>query len=262
MTGYLQRLASSVISPGGNIHPLRNPVFSAPMQSATIDAPAEDPTIPSPGPTSQREQHRSEMPDDSESSSLVSYAPMPDTIESKAVQLPLHTSVQKPVSENDRPSTVSRVVTRQQPPDPAAELTTNSRTERQSGRSYQKSPIAISADHGSSEISSNAPAISEAAPTDSTRTNHRPQPYTPLVAQEGPTPDFAEAMSGTVKKPDKTRLSRSTTTPNREPDEIEIHIGRIEVTAIQPAAPAAPAKPRRLAPSLDEYLKRRNGRIS
>jgi hypothetical protein len=42
------------------------------------------------------------------------------------------------------------------------------------------------------------------------------------------------------------------------PDEIQIHIGRIEVTAVPPAPVAAPSpKPRHLAPSLDEYLQRR-----
>jgi hypothetical protein len=45
----------------------------------------------------------------------------------------------------------------------------------------------------------------------------------------------------------------------REPDEIQIHIGRIEVTAVQPPAPRAP-KPPDKAISLDAYLERRNGR--
>jgi hypothetical protein len=46
----------------------------------------------------------------------------------------------------------------------------------------------------------------------------------------------------------------------READEIQIHIGRIEVTAAAPApARAAAAKPRP-SPSLDEFLKRRPGR--
>jgi hypothetical protein len=39
-------------------------------------------------------------------------------------------------------------------------------------------------------------------------------------------------------------------------DEIEIHIGRIEVTAVQPAAQRSPAPPARKALNLDEYLKR------
>jgi hypothetical protein len=45
------------------------------------------------------------------------------------------------------------------------------------------------------------------------------------------------------------------------PDEIQIHIGRIEVIAVPPAqTPPAPQKPRRGSPSLDEYLRRRGGK--
>jgi hypothetical protein len=44
----------------------------------------------------------------------------------------------------------------------------------------------------------------------------------------------------------------------REPDEIQIHIGRIEVVAVpQQQAARAPAKSTRKSVSLDEYLKRR-----
>jgi len=46
----------------------------------------------------------------------------------------------------------------------------------------------------------------------------------------------------------------------REPDEIQIHIGRIEVTAVSQAAARAPVKPAHKALSLEEYLKRRDGR--
>jgi hypothetical protein len=47
-------------------------------------------------------------------------------------------------------------------------------------------------------------------------------------------------------------------TSQREPDEIQIHIGRIEVTAV-PAPPVVspPVKPRHPGPSLEEYLQRR-----
>jgi hypothetical protein len=54
--------------------------------------------------------------------------------------------------------------------------------------------------------------------------------------------------------------ARRAPAPAHESDEITIHIGRIEVAAVhQPAARPAPA-PARKAMSLDEYLKRGNGR--
>jgi hypothetical protein len=56
------------------------------------------------------------------------------------------------------------------------------------------------------------------------------------------------------------RLARHLRSQSRETDEIQIHIGRIEVTAVPPV-PARPAPaPNRKSLSLDEYLKRRPGR--
>ena len=46
----------------------------------------------------------------------------------------------------------------------------------------------------------------------------------------------------------------------REPDEVHVHIGRIEITAVQPPAPAKRASRKGQAPlSLDDYLARRKG---
>ncbi|MGO9394018.1 MAG: hypothetical protein ACLP7A_05335 [Desulfobaccales bacterium] len=46
----------------------------------------------------------------------------------------------------------------------------------------------------------------------------------------------------------------------RTPDEIQIHIGRIEVTAVPPPAPRPAPKVERKSVNLDEYLKGRQGR--
>jgi hypothetical protein len=48
--------------------------------------------------------------------------------------------------------------------------------------------------------------------------------------------------------------------PAREPDEIHIHIGRIEVAAISQPAPRPAAPPARKSLDLSDYLKRGNGR--
>jgi hypothetical protein len=62
----------------------------------------------------------------------------------------------------------------------------------------------------------------------------------------------------TKAKPDPfTRSAQA----EREPDKVEIHIGRIEVTAVSQETPR-PAAPRtRKSLDLGEYLKRRDGRI-
>jgi len=88
----------------------------------------------------------------------------------------------------------------------------------------------------------------------------RGEPWTPFEA-EGLRAAHSEAFQNwssptsripKIGKGGLTRLDR----PERAPDDIQIHIGRIEVTAVPPA-PAHPAvPPARKALRLDEYLKR------
>jgi hypothetical protein len=62
-----------------------------------------------------------------------------------------------------------------------------------------------------------------------------------------------------VRKEERARVSNSSGSPQREADEIQIHIGRIEVTAVPPPTPAPVRAPARKSISLDEYLKRKHG---
>jgi hypothetical protein len=67
-------------------------------------------------------------------------------------------------------------------------------------------------------------------------------------------------VSGLNKtKPEVERFQRAKPEA-RQPDEIQIHIGRIEVTAVHPAPISTAAKFERNVPSLDEYLRRRDRR--
>lgn len=92
------------------------------------------------------------------------------------------------------------------------------------------------------------------------------QSYTPLIEPQGSranstppeTTQLSTEAGGTREAGANVPLGR----PNRagrEPDEIQIHIGRIEVTAVQAPAPRAPRAPD-TGISLDAYLERRNGR--
>jgi hypothetical protein len=76
-------------------------------------------------------------------------------------------------------------------------------------------------------------------------------------------PSQPEASAAALSQASRSAGNNTRTTsrePAREPDEITIHIGRIEVTAApQPMARPA-AAPARRSMSLDEYLKRGNGR--
>jgi hypothetical protein len=73
------------------------------------------------------------------------------------------------------------------------------------------------------------------------------------------TPQFSTEAHSMKEASANLTVEGRLTRAEREPDEIQIHIGRIEVTAVQPPAPRAP-KPPDKAISLDAYLERRNGR--
>jgi hypothetical protein len=56
------------------------------------------------------------------------------------------------------------------------------------------------------------------------------------------------------------RLAQQQARAERQGDEIQIHIGRIEVIATPPAAPRPMPVPARKSQTLDEYLRRGSGR--
>jgi hypothetical protein len=72
-------------------------------------------------------------------------------------------------------------------------------------------------------------------------------------------PQEVRMLSPTPPRRKSPHLPWSSTSTSRGADEIQINIGRIEVTAMPQAAPR-PAPPVRKSINLDEYLSRRNGR--
>lgn len=72
-------------------------------------------------------------------------------------------------------------------------------------------------------------------------------------------PRASEALTGAAR-PRETPRHRHGAQASQQPDDIQIHIGRIEVVAVPPQpAPRAPKTPDRSL-SLDAYLSRRDGR--
>jgi hypothetical protein len=87
------------------------------------------------------------------------------------------------------------------------------------------------------------------------RPGHPVSPLVPLIRGQ------PVASATTRGKPAAQGPRKVSGAESREPDEINIHIGRIEVTAVQPQAPGAAApRARRPGTSLDEYLRQRDRR--
>jgi hypothetical protein len=83
--------------------------------------------------------------------------------------------------------------------------------------------------------------------------------FTPLMPiREQQTSPLAKPPAAAAQQHAMHNESQRST--EREPDEIQIHIGRIEVLAVpQTQTTVIPKKPRK-TPSLDDYLRRRDGR--
>lgn len=75
-----------------------------------------------------------------------------------------------------------------------------------------------------------------------------------------PLPLLPASPPGAAPAPAASASASASALPAREPDEVHIHIGRIEVTAIQESRPASKPSRKGAAPlSLDDYLARRKG---
>jgi hypothetical protein len=107
--------------------------------------------------------------------------------------------------------------------------------------------------------------LEEAAAPDADTKTERPfirREYLPLILEKI---DGDDLKRGSVQNPPvaPTRTGNGRRDPHRlseiverQPDEIQIHIGRIEVTALPPPVSRLPAKPAPKSLSLDDYLKR------
>lgn len=118
-----------------------------------------------------------------------------------------------------------------------------------------ESPRPASARHMDSSQRQNASNLQPASQS---------QPYQPLIAamqQTSPSLQPREPMpiSATIRS-SRVEGARHSQPTQREPDEIHIHIGRIEVAATTPQAPRPAAAAARRSLNLDDYLKHSNGR--
>jgi hypothetical protein len=256
MSGYLQRLVSTARTPGTAIRPVLGPLYSYSPYYGTADGPNEveetvvsrQPDVtatPSPSP-----QHGIPAPSNSRSLQREDSHPEPRVTmrqtafsgsDDEALQ-GIQGSALGGQSEGPKPSSVT----------PASFATLVAET-------HGEQHPALEADF------TGGPAIKlsegDVRPLEGpSQQLIRRGPYRPLVP-EGLRP----AVTALVREPsplssargriERTVPARHSAPVERHADDIQIHIGRIEVTAVPPAPPRPAVQPVRKSLRLDEYLR-------
>ena len=254
MSNYLQRLAASAIRPGGNIRPLLDSTFATPM-----------PPVPAPAPL-EGNPLAEEIATAPAGARAARPAPRRESYSDSAVRRPIHQS-SEPAARADVVFAPIVPVNAGVPPVPAT------RAKWSADRLFVASEKAVNPPPQESSDSPNskkdsAAGIERTEAKDGpkyTQPSIRPESHEPAVAPlvEVPAvPDSLPIVARQAAGITRTKPALPSERPS-EPDEIQIHIGRIEVTAVPPViSQPAPARPRRLAPSLKDYLQPRHRRMS
>jgi hypothetical protein len=271
MSGYLQRMASSALSPGGSIRPILGSMFSRSTYRRTPeDIPGKGSVSSLIGPE-RAAPPAAAAPDSALEPGLSgSFNPLVNESQQRNVERPVVFSME--MSNGDARS--------DEPPNLAAQNKHEIVTLRQHAPGNQGAglqpplptvtPISGNAKQtGSTEPISEPDALAARAQKNDVEKSEAPDKirYHPLMTAGGSNADGPAALwrvssplTPSVRKEAKGNLSSSSGSPEREPDEIQIHIGRIEVTAVAQAMPRPVPPPVRKSISLDDYLKRGDGR--
>jgi len=220
MSNFLQRVAATVIQPKAKLQPMLGSIYAPP----TFYSPAE--------PLPVEISSQTLVPDGNEPAT----APHFDTSIQFSTKNAFETEDRgfpSTVQEDSSPSRPKRSLSAYQPLLPAFDNPHNQRSSAQSQAFAEDSAL-------KSLRPAADPALS-------------PMSYQRLIAvSQSPPPRLQP-----VDSPSNPRRFQPA---QREPDEIHIHIGRIEVAAIAQAAPRPAAAQARRSVNLDEYLRRSNGR--
>ena len=241
MRGYLQRLALGVMRPVGTIHPMVGSVFSPQHQAGTSEAPLREASVLI---SSQANSDAKRSPEDAKARSVSSEEKSSGTLEPNRLRAP--GPVYTPL--------ISKV---------DAIQSKNKQSEDFSGPAEE-----TSSSHLAERSTVEALPETSAHPGERTEELVLTHVYTPKMSESTVRSSSlkmpAQKMDPFAAAPRSTprgNSSRRSGTPSQQPDEIQIHIGRIEVTAVQ-QSPVPPAvKPARKGLSLDEYLQRANRRV-
>jgi hypothetical protein len=225
MKGYLQRMAASAVRPQSGIHPLVGSIYAGAFADATRDAAARS------GLHEEERWTTSPQPVGEERDPRVE----PDAS-------PLLQSARSEVAQRGSEAPANAVARRE------------GRIDAQ-GAPFR--PLLAAAESESAESSGDNAANRERQVRSVAafeREDSEPESsFGALLPRESPM-----AISGVRHA--KAEAFQHSAPAEREPDRVEIHIGRIEVTAVPQEAPRpAPTRPRKSL-DLGEYLKRRDGR--
>jgi hypothetical protein len=241
MSNFLQRVVSAVIRPQVKLQPMQGSIFAPTNLSTSAD------------PISERAEAASPS------------AALGDFVSR------IHNA-----QESDRASNLAAGEDRSVAPTPAGRYASDSRTDMQGA----DMPLLPSQSVGENSLSESAGRIrpssyaqdftrgdiaseSLASPVDSRSMISDQYPALLLSKQTAPAPlQQRQAAPSPQAHPQSARSNAIRRAPaaHREADEIHIHIGHIEVSAIAQAAPRPPAAPARKTVTLDEYLRRGDGR--
>jgi hypothetical protein len=235
MKGYLERLIRTVSNPTESVRPFAGSVFVAGRQDDFHVARSGE-SVP----------HVSAKP------SVESISP--DSARSFETPVPSRDSLFRP--EYDLSSTKSRKITQG-----STQEGQNAHRREPTVNGMDAEPFAPDRERSAEKAAERSgPETSKPKISKPVRRGYEPLVGTEAVNTLGRTDvEFATgSVRFSAKKKDMARNSKSVVA-DQQADEIQIHIGRIEVTAVHPPAPR-PSATRDRDISLDSYLKRRGGR--
>ena len=250
MKSFLHRVAASVVRPQPSLHPFVESIYPA-APSRKPDEPQfqfENVEFPTPVEHAAERIHRPaslKEPSRQPAPALTQPAAAPATRLSTS---PEHEDYQALLPQSG--IEVARVET----------LFSKSNTDPASAASLSEQPVSSSA----------LPAFPQPDRFRATRESAPSVDHSiPQAEVTGATPPVQPRTLGEIQaaltRPNPRRQSPQIPAAPRnapqQPDNVEIHIGRIEVVAVPAPAPRPAASPAHKGLSLDEYLSRRNGRL-
>lgn len=222
MSGYLQRLVSAAMRPSAAVHPVVAPLFSMPDHTiGEEERTGQEVTAPHlPGQKSAEDELEANAPSGEAS------------LEIQQTYVPF------------MPETVR---SREDSPQPQA---SRSALQVISDEAYSRAGTQQAGRIGSAELAANTATYK---PLLRAQSSVIPQRESSPRLQPPPSTDVSQ------RRTERTAKAGRVAAKKHEPDEIQITIGRIEVTAV-PEVTRSATKPARKQLSLDEYLKRADAR--